>query len=85
MTKGKKIITFSVELAQRAAQPKSGLRVMTRDGRAARIICMDRNSESYPIVALVGVSNEDVIVYREDGSRLPGKETGLDLTIVRYE
>lgn len=67
------------------AGKNQSVKIFTRDGRAARIICMDRNSESYPIVALVGVSNEDVIVYRKDGSRLPGKETGLDLTIVRYE
>lgn len=78
-----------IEPFNKAADMESGknqsVKIFTRDGRAARIICMDRNSESYPIVALVGVSNEDVIVYREDGSRLPWKETGLDLTIVRYE
>lgn len=79
-----RIEPFNKAAAMEAGKNQS-VKIFTRDGRAARIICMDRNSESYPIVALVGVSNEDVIVYREDGSRLPGKETGLDLTIVRYE
>ena len=44
-------------------------KVVTRDGRKARIICTDRKS-SYPIVALVenhDSDNESVYSYREDG------------------
>ena len=44
-------------------------KVVTRDGRRARIICTDRKS-SYPIVALVenyDSNNENVYSYRENG------------------
>lgn len=36
---------------------KTGAKLCTRDGRRARIICYDRKSKVYPIVALI---NEDV-------------------------
>lgn len=32
---------------------KSGAKLCTRDGRRARIICYDRKSQVYPIVALI--------------------------------
>lgn len=38
---------FNLELA------KQGKPVCTRDGKPARIICFDRNSPTFPIVALV--------------------------------
>ena len=38
---------FDIELA------KQGYPVCTRDGRPARIICFDRKSKKYPVLALV--------------------------------
>lgn len=41
---------------------KAGKPVCTRDGRKARIVCYDRKSENYPILALVeNNSNEQVV------------------------
>jgi hypothetical protein len=46
--------------------------VQTRDGRKARIICVDRENSKYPIIALVkrqcGNSAEAVETYKKDGS-----------------
>lgn len=41
-------------------------KVVTRDGRSVRIICSDRNDNTYPIVALVG-KNEEVRNYTRKG------------------
>ena len=45
-------------------------KVVTRDGRNARICCTDRKSEEQPIVALIASLTEDseyVGTYRKDG------------------
>ena len=45
-------------------------KVVTRNGRNARIVCTDRKYENYPIVALVKLSDnttEDVWTYTKDG------------------
>ena len=46
-------------------------KIVTRDGRNARIVCTDRRYENYPIVALVQISdnciNEEVYTYTKDG------------------
>ena len=45
-------------------------KVVTRDGRSARICCTDRKSEEQPIVALITSLTEDseyVGTYRKDG------------------
>ena len=45
-------------------------KVVTRDGRSARICCTDRKSEEQPIVALIASLTEDseyVGTYRKDG------------------
>lgn len=41
-------------------------KVVTKDGRKARIICADRNG-IYPVVALVNNGGEDICVYDERG------------------
>ena len=46
-------------------QPK---KVMTRDGRPARIICTDRKGGNYPIVALIEMEwGEDTCFYSKNG------------------
>ena len=55
------------DLKEYLANPSK--KVVTEDGRKARIICTDRKS-SYPIVALVenyDSDNENVYSYRENG------------------
>lgn len=41
-------------------------KIVTRDGRNARIICTDRNNK-YPIVVLVNNGGEDIYAYDERG------------------
>lgn len=55
--------------------------VQTRDGRAARILCVDRKSADYPIVALVSVgasAAESIHRFGADG-RAPYHSRGSDL------
>lgn len=44
---------FDIELA------KAGYRVCTREGNPVKIICFDRNSDKYPIIALVDRNNHE--------------------------
>lgn len=45
--------------------------IVTRDGRAVRIVCTDRNHKEHPIVALVLIDGEErVCSYTEDGMYL---------------
>ena len=62
--------------------------IVTRDGRSVRIICTDRNPDSYPvenqglysIIALVqGKFREDVMCYTENGLFLHCSEEPEDL------
>ena len=54
--------------------------VQTRDGRAARIICANRVSEHYPIIALVTEKNfERMIAYTSEGNELQDIKGDTDL------
>ena len=52
-------------------------RIITRDGRKARVICTDRNG-MYPVVALVNNGGEDVYTYNKRGI-YAGKDKELSL------
>lgn len=70
---------FDIELA------KQGRTVQTRNGKPARIICFDKKSENYPILALVESEKncEDVCSYTNDGHLYKtNEETNLDLFMV---
>ena len=57
-------------------------KVVTRNGRNARIVCTDRKYENYPIVALVKLSDnttEDVWTYTKDGEFEVEQSTTYDL------
>ena len=57
-------------------------KVVTRNGRNARIISTDMNSKNYPIVALVELSDnttEDVWTYTKDGEFEVEQSTTYDL------
>ena len=62
---------------------KAGDPVCTRDGRPARIICFNRVSDKYPIIALVmGRENrEDVFYYDNNGKDCYNKEKDYDLVM----
>ena len=58
-------------------------KLVTRDGRNARIVSTDRRYENYPIVALVQISdnyiNEEVYTYSKDGEFEVEQSTRHDL------
>lgn len=58
-------------------------KVVTRDGRNARIICTDRRYENYPIVALVQICDnylhEEVYTYTKNGEFEAEKSNKWDL------
>lgn len=65
---------------------KQGAKVVTRNGRPARIICWDRVDATEPIVALVGSYDneygkmaEDVCTYTDRGEYMCEEEHNLDL------
>lgn len=81
-----KLITvpFNVEKAKRITNGEIEGRIITRDGRDARIICWDRNNETYPIVVLVPDEEdriEDSLFFTENGTYYEEGETNDDLFI----
>lgn len=68
---------------------KNGAPVQTRDGCKARIVCFDRRSEEYPIVALIDCNepiSEDVKCYSVNGAFYnDGRATLSDLVMAPVE
>lgn len=59
-----------------------GRKIVTRDGRAARILCTDRKDEHYPIVALIEIRagiKEYGYFYTANGAYLEDTENSRDL------
>ena len=57
-------------------------KVVTRDGRSAKIICTDRKNLNYPIVALVEnklTEGESVVCYTKEGKLFNNVLTDADL------
>ena len=56
-------------------------KIVTRDGRSVRVICIDRNYKDFPIVALVQIDcAERMYSYMEDGMYLmSGTQSSRDL------
>lgn len=79
-----KLITvpFDVEKAKQITNNEIEGKIVTRDGRNARIICWDRNNETYPIVVLVPDEEdgiEDSLFFTENGTYYEEGETKDDL------
>lgn len=57
-----------------------GRKIVTRNGRKARVICTDRNSDNRPVVVLVqGSVSENAYCYTRDGLFYGDTETPGDL------
>lgn len=55
-------------------------KIITRDGKSARIICVNRISEDYPIVVLIRNKDKEVIeCYTKDGKFLENNIHNRDL------
>ena len=75
----KKRIMEQFSLEKYLANPTR--KVVTRDGRKARIICTDMNYKNHPIVALIANDNdtENVYTYTKDGEWDDYESTTYDL------
>ena len=74
-----KLLPFDLEAA------KAGAKVVTRDGRPARIVCWDgqamTRNKLFPIVAIMGTGGEQVVgFFSEDGCVISG-DTGKNLLL----
>ena len=81
-----KLITvpFDVAKAKQITNGEIEGKIVTRDGRNARIICWDRNNETYPIVVLVPDKEdriEDSLFFTENGTYYEEGKTNDDLFI----
>ena len=78
-TKVTRLVPFDIEKA------KQGAKIVTRNRYNVRILCFDRNSDNYPIVALVQNTDsgeEEIIGYTKQGYYFGSvDETGDDLFI----
>nr|DAF77402.1 MAG TPA: hypothetical protein [Caudoviricetes sp.] len=60
-----------------------GRKIVTRDGRSARVVCTDRKSYKFPIVVLIeGTCQEDICKCTKDGLCSYGIECPCDLFFV---
>ena len=58
----------------------SNRKIITRDGKSVRIICVDRFSDDYPIVTLIRNKDKEVIeCYTKDGKFLENNIHNHDL------
>lgn len=61
-------VPFNVEMAKKIQSGEIEGRIITRDGRSARIVCWDLKYESYPILALIDNGDKEVVwVYHNNG------------------
>lgn len=76
-TRFKKVF-FDIELAKKITKKEVKGRIVTRDGRQARIICFDKEGD-YPIVALVKKSCgvENTYTYNKEGREF---DNGMSLS-----
>lgn len=60
-----KKVPFDIELAKKITNKEVKGRIVTRDGRQARIICFDKSGmqSAYPIVALIQVKPDEEATY----------------------
>lgn len=55
-------------------------KVVTRDGRKARILCCDLNNDTYTVVAAVKDGNIEVpLTYTKQGKAIQGRDSSSDL------
>ena len=74
-------VPFDVETAKKIQSGECDGRIVTRDGDQARIICWDKKTVDYPIVALIGDGEESSIYYRNNGKCDKYEDYHLDLML----
>ena len=78
-------IPFEVEKAKKIQAGEEPGKIVTREGRNARVVCWDRHDDTYPIIALFWSKeriNEVCKTYRNNGCFFEnGEENQYDLTL----
>lgn len=76
-------VPFEVKLAKKITEKYVDGRIVTRDGRKARIVCWDKKSDSiYNIVALLDVNTGELIfTYTVNGFEVVDRESDNDLML----
>lgn len=80
-------VSFNVEMAKKIQNKECDGKIVTRDGKKARIICYDAKS-SRPIIALVKRKFDDYeecYSFYENGRACSNKETDYDLIMLLPE
>lgn len=77
------IAPFDLSKAKQITNGEIEGKIVTRDGRNVRIVCWDRNNETYPIVVLVPDEDgiEDSLFFTENGTYYEEGETNDDLLL----
>lgn len=76
-------VLFETGLAKKITNGEVDGRIVTRDGRSVRIVCWDRNNDTYPIVALIPDEDEieDALFFTKEGTYYTEGETYDDLML----
>lgn len=76
-------VPFDVELAKKIQNGKLDGKILTRNGKGARVVCWDKKSDSiYNIVALLDeVVMERILTYTINGSEIAKAESNNDLML----
>lgn len=73
-------IPFEIDLAKKISNGEVEGRIVTRDGRSARVICWDRKCDEYPIIALIDNVERGFGFFTTDGVTTYHHQT-LDLML----
>lgn len=76
-------VPFDVEMAKKITNGEIDGRIVTRDGRSARVICWDKQGSLNPIVALIEKESEYELLetYKGNGMYYVRKDDNLDLML----
>lgn len=76
-------VPFDLELAKKITNGEVDGKIITRDGKNARILCFDRKGTNYPIVALIEINmgEEDYFSFRINGDYDTIENNSKDLFI----
>lgn len=76
-------VPFEVKLAKKITNGEEEGRIVTEDGRSARIVCWDRKDNYYPIIALIEKSHgcEEISYFTVNGMYYRDKESCYDLML----
>lgn len=74
-------VPFDLETAKKIQNGEVEGKIVTRDGRSARIVCWDKRDNLYPILALTNepIGTEEIFSFSNSGKEFISDETDNDL------